>query len=341
MRIVHFIDELEPGGVTSVILDLAEGQVAAGHSVRIASLKASGWDERVQDSVELLHGYPSAIRAIGQADIVHCHQRRTGLLSVAAGAGPRTVEHVHNVVSGRRSLSYRGAAVVAVSRTVASHLEAEFPRTRGRVKVIENAVRTPAFPLHSVRRERTDAPRLLGVGRLELQKDPIYFLSIVAALRSRMPALTATWIGEGSLEAELLKARAGLGLNEIVALSGWLPRAQLHAVIASHDALLITSRWEGLPVVAVEALACGLPVATTRCGDFADSIADAGAGTILPFDEAAESAQAIAQLLSVERAQQQQERARQLHQERYSMGRAIREWDALYRRLTHVEEGGL
>src|SRR5262249_35330928 len=101
---------------------------------------------------------------------------------------------------------------------------------------------------------------IVWIGRLEPQKDPLLALRTIQMLGE---TAHLTMLGEGSLHAEVNRHVAALKLGRRVSLAGHV--AEIESYLASADALLITSRYEGGPAVAVEALALDVPVVSTDC----------------------------------------------------------------------------
>jgi len=142
--------------------------------------------------------------------------------------------------------------------------------------------------------------RILWIGRLEAQKDPCLALEVMAAMKA--PA-HLTMLGEGSLRASLEQRIIAMGLQDKVTLAGYVP--EIASCLAKTDALLITSRYEGGPAVAVEALAQGVPVVSTDCSFLLhDIIADAAAGRIVNSREPATLAAALSVVCASSRAPQ-------------------------------------
>lgn len=109
--------------------------------------------------------------------------------------------------------------------------------------------------------------RLCWVGRLDHQKDPLLALEVVRALKSldRRPKLTM--VGDGVLRDRLRDELRSFELTGEVELAGALSRPQVAHVMAAADVFLMTSRYEGSPVVLLEAGASGLPVVATQESD--------------------------------------------------------------------------
>lgn len=97
---------------------------------------------------------------------------------------------------------------------------------------------------------------ILFAARLVEQKDPLLLVEIVAALRARRPGFQLHVVGEGELEDDLRQAIAAHGLEPWIRLHPACPG--LHRWYAACDVLLMTSRFEGIPYVAYEAMAMGL-----------------------------------------------------------------------------------
>jgi glycosyltransferase involved in cell wall biosynthesis len=143
------------------------------------------------------------------------------------------------------------------------------------------------------RRARGDGPcRILWVGRLEPQKDVPLALATIQALNRIMPA-HLTILGTGALREQVERQVAGMAAS--ATLLSHVPDLAAH--YADADALLITSRYEGGPAVAVEALAQGTPVVSTDCSPMLrEVLTDAAAGIIVPSRAPADLAAALARV---------------------------------------------
>lgn len=180
------------------------------------------------------------------------------------------MDHVHNLFTNRKHLSFRGDRVVAVSHSVAAQTAEMYPHVRERISVIENAIPTPD---PRWKRRIPDTPEVLGIGRLDHQKDPLAFVRLVSELRRDCPDLKARWIGDGPLKADFLALSRSLGVHNILRHQEWSSPDEIAEALANSSALMITSAWEGFPMTAIEAFALGVPVFSTRVGSLSETLA--------------------------------------------------------------------
>ena len=169
----------------------------------------------------------------------------------------------------------RAAAVTAVSSFVAELAERAYGR---KPRVIPNGIRLDPRPRISV----SERPRILMVGRLSEQKNPV--LGIEALKECRDLPWTATVIGDGPLREPVERMISTGGLAERVTLDGWLDAVAVREKMAAADILLMTSRSEGLPMAAIEALNHGLAIVSTRIPGVADLVTDGGNGALAAPD---------------------------------------------------------
>jgi glycosyltransferase involved in cell wall biosynthesis len=127
---------------------------------------------------------------------------------------------------------------------------------------------------------RPDARFLLFAARLEGQKDPLLLARAFAALRAEDPDLELLVAGDGALQEPMRAELQAAGALDGTRFMGIVSRERLADLMRASDALVITSAFETGPTVGLEALASGLPVATTDVGEVAGLVADHGSGAV-------------------------------------------------------------
>jgi glycosyltransferase involved in cell wall biosynthesis len=174
--------------------------------------------------------------------------------------------------------------------------------------------------------------RILWPGRLVEQKDPILTMEVLARARERGAEFVLDVVGDGHLK-EPARARAEeLGIGEVI---HWHPPSQEMARwYRSSDLLLMTSVYEGIPLVIYEALAMGLPVIAPAIPGNVEFM-DADSGVLVdPRDDVDRYADAIVALLGDDaRRREMGERSRARMLEEFSPAEMGQHHDALYERL--------
>jgi glycosyltransferase involved in cell wall biosynthesis len=197
---------------------------------------------------------------------------------------------------------YRHADVIVA---IASDMTADLARIArldpARITTIPvNPVVTPA--LRQAAAEKPDhpwfdgdLPIVLGVGRLDRQKDFMTLLRAFERLRAVRPCRLMI-VGEGPSRGELEGARAASPFAEDIALPGFTVRP--FSYMANCSVFVLSSRYEGQPNVLIEALACGAPVVATDCPSGPRDILEEGRyGRLVSVGDAVTMAQAISTTL--------------------------------------------
>ena len=169
-----------------------------------------------------------------------------------------------------------GAAIIANSPDVERYIVREYGAPAERITVVPNAIDVGRFRPGP---RRSGAPRIITVGRLVQQKNPLLFVAAAAALRARLPDAQFVIVGEGPLRGEIEAAIRAAHLEQACTLAG--ERHDVEVLLRDADLYWLTSGWEGLPNAVIEALACGLPVIATAVGGTGDLIGDGDEGFVV------------------------------------------------------------
>lgn len=293
-------------------------------------------------------------------DIVHTHTAKAGTLGRIAAwlTGVPVIVHTFhgNVFTGyfgpfisklivlwERLLAKISTAVIAISDRQGRDLsEAGFNRSKIRViplgLPLERFAETVPAERRALLRSQLGIPDgSLAIGfvaRLVPVKNPELLLDALDKLQESKPGIHLVVAGDGPLREDLNASAARLGID--LKMLGW--RGDLNDVYPALDAVALSSRNEGLPVALIEAMAAGIPVASTNVGGVADLLEDGKLGTLASQD--AESlAEAIAAALSAPKDQIADARNSVL--ERFGEGRLLRDIGALYHELAESKANAI
>ncbi len=315
--------------------------------------------KRTRNPVRLFRYFCSwrrAIRAIGRLideqgiDLVHANSTTAHLFACPAArrAGVPAVWHIRDISSPGgwldRMMTRNAAAIVCVSEAVKNRLV--HPDLAGpKVTVIHNAVDTEAFtpgdPM-TVRSELgldREAPVAGIVGQVVPWKKHHLFLEAAAEAAREVEGAQFVVVGDnrfGDFPGILDRLRAQaerLGIGDRVHFLGW--RDDIAAVINSLDVLVTTSaEEEAFGRVVIEAMACGKPVVSFRCGGPVEIIRHNETGLLVdPYDTDA-MAEAMAGLLSDRaRAAEMGRAGREVACRDFSSDAHVTNVQALYERL--------
>lgn len=329
--VAFFLPSLGGGGAERVMIDLANGAAAAGRRVdMVLVMRAGSFVDDVGSDVRVidLGCRRSAFALLPLARYLSREKPRSLLSTIdhanvlavlAARLGGRRVRVVvrqsrmpTNVVAltGHKTRflrmlmrwAYRQAdAVVAVSRGVADAVMQDLRVPRDRVHVIRSPVITGRlFEGARATIDHTwfapaEPPVILGVGRLVEEKGFDVLLRAFARVREEMRCRLLL-LGEGPLRSSLTEEAAALGVAADVELAGFVSNP--FAFMARCRVFVLSSRTEGLPNVLIQALALGAPVVSTDCRSGPREVLEDGRlGRLVPVDDAAAMAEAIAETL--------------------------------------------
>ena len=153
----------------------------------------------------------------------------------------------------------------------------QYPELSNRFEHLKNTVDLELFfPLSATEKEverkkladelnlAADTRFVLYVGRLHPQKDPLLTISAFAALKQPVHLLIA---GEGELKATIQAAIDRYGIGDRVTLLGGVSPQRVSDLYRLSSVFVVSSAYEGVPIVVLESLACGTPVVGTECGE--------------------------------------------------------------------------
>jgi len=191
--------------------------------------------------------------------------------------------------------------IVAVSKGAANDLAKIAPTLKHKIRVIYNPVVSEELfvkaeqPLNHPWFCKGEPPVILAAGRLTPLKDFTTLIRAFALVRKERPARLMI-LGEGKDRAQLETLVKELGLEGDVALPGFVDNPYQYMKRAA--VFVLSSRWEALPTVLIEAMACGCPVVSTNCPSGSAEILENGKwGRLVPVGDIEALADAIVKAL--------------------------------------------
>lgn len=367
MKILHVV-EASLAGVGGHVIDLSEGLLDLGHEVHLAysprrqdrffQRRLQGIDGLAASTVLLRRRlHPSdvtglqAIRRIvrqrGPFDVIHGHSSKGGALARLAALSTdmpavytphaiRTLDPTVSpltrfaLVSAERLLARVEGMVIAVSRAEADHL-LRIGIPPHRVRVVPNCVRPVDLPTRSQARRQLGLPddaKVVGfVGRLTAQKAPEVLVSAFYRVTRFMPGVFLAVIGEGPLRTPLERACEQLGIQDRVL---WLGERAGQLSMPAFDVLALPSRYEGLPLVLLEALQAGLPIVATEEASAGMVVEPGVNGLVVPMDDPDAVADAVLYLFVNEGERESFGQASRFLAARFSLDRMVKDTERVY-----------
>lgn len=366
MRILFLSTSMGMGGADSQLLAAASELRARGHEVQVVSMTPLGpMGVRAQSlgiptiSLEMARGVPDPRALVRLArlirtwrpDVVHSHMVHANLMARAVrlfAPVPALVSTIHNIYEGGAILmtGYRLTNRLADHMTIISEAAAErFIREgivpREMLRVVPNGV-DPAIYRETSTARREEVRRSLGlgaefawlaVGRFEVAKDYPNMLHAFATARKRHPDAVLLLAGRGALQEETEALARQLGLGAAVRFLG--VRNDVPDLIGATDGYVMSSAWEGMPMVLLEAAAGGLPIVTTKVGGNAEVVLEGKTGYLVPPKDADALGAAMVALMELGATERRRmgERGREHIQTRYGLARVVDQWEEVYREV--------
>ncbi|MCX5381769.1 glycosyltransferase [Streptomyces sp. NBC_00083] len=319
LSVLHLVQPVE-GGVARVVTDLVRDQLRSGFRVTVAcpeggplstelsrlGARMCPWPATRSPGPALLGETLRAARLIRQVrpDVIHAHSAKAGVAARLAARGTvPTVFQPHawsfeavGGITARLSRSWERAAVRWTSRVVCvsegERATGERAGVLASFAVIPNGVDLDQYRAPDEKPAATDAPLVVCVGRLCRQKGQDVLLRAWQDVRRAVPGAHLVLVGDGP-DLAALRAAAPASVSLVGAVS------DTAAWYRAADLVVLPSRWEGMALAPLEAMACGTPVVVTDVGGSAESLAPGHAPLCLvPPEDPGALADAMTRLLT-------------------------------------------
>jgi len=173
----------------------------------------------------------------------------------------------------------------------------------------------------------------LAVGRLEEPKDYPTMVRAFAQVITRYPNSILLITGDGQFRRDLEVLAKKLELKQRVRFLG--VRKDVPELMNAADAYVMSSAWEGMPMVLLEASATALPIVATDVGGNSEVIKNEESGSLVPARNPKALARVMMQMMSLSEAERKRvgEAGRRYVVEHYELEHVVDVWDNLYREL--------
>ncbi|GEL20108.1 glycosyltransferase family 4 protein [Pseudonocardia asaccharolytica] len=282
--------------------DLIAWTLAMGHGMlRAALLHLGGWRPDVIHAHDWLVAHP----AITLADMLDVPLVAT-LHATEAGrhAGWLSAPLNRQVHSVEWWLAQRADSVITCSRSMRDEVACLFELDADSVAVVHNGITARGWRVRragvTAARDRYapgGAPLLLYAGRLEYEKGIQDLLAALPRIRRRHPGTRLVVAGQGTQREFLLDEARRHRVRRAATFAGHLPDAELAALLAATDAVVLPSRYEPFGIVALEAAAAGAPLIASTAGGLGEVVLDGITGVSFTPGDVAGLAAAVGTVL--------------------------------------------
>lgn len=330
--ISFFIPNLTTGGAEQITVNLVNGLSSRGYDVELLVSRSEGeMQSQLEAKVSVVELPPSRTPVLGIAAhlpalVSYLRRKQPAVLfpqmahvsvvclaaSTISGTDTSIVPTHHTgfgeapdktiksqIVSRLLPHLYPSAdRIIAVSEGLADGIVEHTSVDRDDISVLYNPIHVDAIrkqsrkPVEHRWLDDDDKKVILFVGRIERQKDLETWLRAFKQIHRRDPNTRAVIAGQGSRRDTLLKFSKELGISEVVSMPGYVDNQ--YGYMRRASVFLLSSRYEGLPTVMIEALACGCPVVATNCPSGPSEIlANGKYGPLVPVGDVTGLANAV------------------------------------------------
>jgi glycosyltransferase involved in cell wall biosynthesis len=364
-RLLLIVTGLNRGGAEMQVFHLASGLCARGWEVKVVSLLSGGaMTDQFREAGIQVHelavqrGIPDPRAILGlrkiiqdfRPDVVHSHMVHANLLARVTRlifSMPALISTAHNMTEGRRwtEIAYRVTDSIGDLTTIICKAAAERYVKVGSVPLERLKVVVNGLPVEQFRPDPTSRAAMrrqlgiegefvwLAVGRFEPPKDYANLINAFAQVRSDRSVLLIA--GDGPLRPDMEKLASELNISLGVRFLG--VRKDIPALMSAADGYVMSSAWEGLPMVLLEAAASGLPIVATNVGGNGEVVRDGISGYLVPPSDSNALALTLQQVEQTPRLARitMGLAGRDFVVTNYSISSVLDEWESIYRAFIH------
>ncbi|WP_000850219.1 glycosyltransferase [Bacillus paranthracis] len=331
-KILILINTLQGGGAERVVQILSKKFVRMGMEVTIVTLEKAPIEYEFDTNIKIVHlktgifnkgigkfiNIPlqalelikvikmekpnSIISFLIRANLVNAFTRHYGMRYKLILSERTTATNLYKekkmknvyMVKLIKHLYRKADNIIAISNSVKDSL-IEFGVNEEKIKVIYNPIDGKNG---SVRKVKSDANRIITVGRLINSKDHINLLKAFVRVREKIPNATLEIVGKGELFDFIKEQISELGVSDSVQLTGWSSNPVEN--LRESDLFVLSSKFEGFGNVILEAMSVSLPIISTDCYGPSEILDNGKYGVLVPIEDDKKLGDSIIRMLSLE-----------------------------------------
>jgi glycosyltransferase involved in cell wall biosynthesis len=316
MKVLQIVSSFAPGGAEVFVKELskelckqAEVEVWALTDVKDVDMQMVPFQEAFQEELrehniktQILNKRPNKDRFLiwktlrgkvkqTKPDLIHTHLEQVTFHAVCAliGLNIPVIQTIHNTKISYAKLQKlfienRISYFIAISQKVKQILINEIGIKPEKISIIYNGINLSKFN-YGLRRQFNDTVNsIISIGRLEEQKNHLMLMEAYKLLSERLLVNNKTIprlkiVGRGAKENELRSAANNFRIDQYVDFLG--TRNDIPELLAESDIYIMSSKWEGLSISLIEALASGIPIIATNVGSNSEIVENGVSGVLV------------------------------------------------------------
>lgn len=352
MKILYFITSLSLGGAEKVTLNLAEKMIEKGHVVKVVYMFGDAKIFSSNRNLEIIPLYISSYADIFNAffkvrkivktfqpEVVHSHMYHANLFMRVYRfffSLKKLINSAHSSIEGSNfgMLLYKLTNFLSDLNTNVSNSALKAFINNGAFNeknsiVVYNGVDVNKFLKKSFEIKATR--KLITVGRFAPEKDYLNLINAINIVKKNYNHnFELTIVGDGPEFSNIQEIIKLMNLEDVVKLPG--RKDNIPDLLNSSECLILSSKFEGLPTVIMEAMACGCYVIATDCGGCAEIMKD-NFGILVPVSDSIALANAIISYLNFPQdfVCNSSKMAREIIVNNFSLDVAVKKWEEIYK----------
>jgi glycosyltransferase involved in cell wall biosynthesis len=356
LRVLHIIPNFGMGGAEKLVVDLLSNYDKSNFDMAAVSFYAKSntilekklddlgvkvyyLDKHKGPDVSMLFKINKVVREF-KPDIIHTHRYaiRYTLLAILINKIPLKVHTVHNIASKeldkagfiiqKIAYNYFNFVPVAISNIVKKSI-IEFYHIEY-VPLIYNGIDVLKYQVRQKQKENK-LIRLIHVGRFSHQKNHNLLIDAFKMVSDKKNNVKLYLVGDGDLRKEIEYRVSRLNLADKVEFLG--VRDDIPDLLAKSDIFVMSSDWEGLPLVLLEALAAGIPIVSTDVGGVPDIIKNNINGILVKPNDPVSLSKAIIDLIENRELRKKISETNKIYSLKFDIKKTQQEYEKLYLNL--------